>query len=77
MKTNVTKCKYVKILWLLMLTHTHLQRNDYHEDLFFVVRQDVFNKSPASSNQCQCDEQESPLKSVKYNITIFRNIEKL
>lgn len=46
--------------------YTHLQRDDNHEDLLFLVRQDVFNKSPAGANQCQCDEQESPLEPGKY-----------
>lgn len=50
-------------------THTHLQGDDNHEDLLFLVRQDVFNESPAGANQCQCDEQESPLEPGKHIIT--------
>lgn len=53
--------------------HTHLQRDDNHENLLFLVRQDVFNESPAGANQSQCDEQESALKPGKYINTNCKN----
>lgn len=53
--------------------HTHLQRNDDHEDLLFLVRQDVFNESPAGTDQCQCDEEEGPLEPGKYSNTNCKN----
>lgn len=58
--TEVRKCAYISI-------YTHLQRYDYDKYLLFLVRQDVLDKSPAGADQCQCDEQERPLKSVKKN----------
>lgn len=49
--------------------YTHLQRDYNHKDFLLLVRQDVFNKSPACANQCQCDEQKSPFKSGRYKCT--------
>lgn len=59
----------------LFLKHTHLQGDDNHEDLLFLVRQDVFHKSPAGANQCQCDEQESPFEPGKHiNTNSHKNL---
>ena len=65
-KTNSLSVNNPTQLLFLIHTHTHLQRDDNHEDLLFLVRQDVFNESPAGANQCQCDEQECPLEPGKY-----------
>lgn len=46
---------------------THLQRYHDHEDLLLLVGEDVFNESPAGADQCECDEEESPLEPAKYS----------
>lgn len=44
---------------------THLQRDDDHKYLLLLVRQDVFHKSPAGSDQSQRDEEQRPLESAE------------
>lgn len=52
-------------------TSTHLQRDDDHKDLLLLVRQDVFHKSPAGSNQSQRNEEQRPLESAEQYIKMI------
>lgn len=49
--------------------HTHLERDDNHENLLLLVRQDVLDKGPAGANQSQGDEQEGTLQPTEHAST--------
>lgn len=55
-------------------THTeYLQRDDYHKYLLLLVREDVFDKSPAGADQSQSDEEESALQPESHKSTNMSN----
>lgn len=43
----------------------HLQWDDNHEDLFVFVGKDMLDKSPASANERDGDEQQGPFQTEK------------
>lgn len=45
----------------------YLERNDNHEDLLVLIRQDVLDEGPASADEGDGDEQQCTLQPVRQN----------